>query len=232
VTANTAAPTQVVRRPSTWTVAGLLVGIPLSYWIKDALTPWGDRLFDQHDRQAFYGFWMSVVALHWLSVVVCLAVLRRDGIGLHHLGVPDRRRAIRTVALPAVVGVVFVIVRSLLGPITILGGDVFFGIASPADVPQRLVWVVVGITAGVCEELVYRGVALTLLRRRGFSTAAAVAMATIPFALMHGPAGIFGFPILGALAVGMSILYLRTRSLAPGMATHALIVLGAMLTAR
>lgn len=220
----------VGRRPSSWTVGGLLVGLPVAYWVSGVVFPWGERLFDQHDRHAFYGFWLSVVVLHWLSAVVCAAVLRRHGILLADIGVPDRHRAIRTVALPAVVGLFFVLGRSLLGPITIFGGTPFFGIASPANVPQRLVWIVVAVTAGLCEEFVYRGVALTLLRRRGFSTVAAVALATVPFALMHGPAGIFGFPFVGTLAVVMSILYLRTRSLAPGMGSHALLVLSSMLT--
>ena len=89
---------------------------------------------------------------------------------------------------------------------------------------------VVALTAGLCEEFVYRGVALTLLRRRGFGPVASVAIAAVPFALMHGPPGIFGFPFVGTLAVVMSILYLRTRSLAPGMGAHALLDLAAMLT--
>ena len=221
---------EVERRPSRWTVAGLLVGLPMAYWVKDALTPWGDQLFDQHNHHAFYGFWLSVVVLHWVSVIVCVAVLRRHGIGLSAIGVPDRRRAIRTVALPAVAGLCFVLARSVLGPITIFGGTPFFGAASPVDVPQRLVWVIVATSAGLCEEFVYRGVALTLLQRRGFSPVASVAIATVPFALMHGPGGIFGFPYVGTLAVVMSIIYLRTRSLAPGMGSHALLDLSAMLT--
>ena len=230
MTTHPLAPAEVQRRPSSWTVANLLAGLPLAYWVKDAVTPWGDQLFDQHDRHAFYGFWLSVVVLHWASVIVCAVVLHRHGIGFSDLGVPDRRRAIRTVALLVVVGLLFVLVRSLLGPVTIFGGTPFFGTASPADVPQRLVWVVVAITAGLCEEFVYRGVALTLLQRRGFSPVASVALASVPFALMHGPGGIFGFPYLGTLAVVMSIIYLRARSLAPVMGAHALLVLSAMLT--
>jgi membrane protease YdiL (CAAX protease family) len=230
VTTPALAPAEVECRPGWSTVVGLLVGIPATYWVKDAVTPWGDQLFDQHDQHAFYAFWLSVVLLHWASVVVCVIVLRRHRVGLSDLGAPDRRRAIRTVALPLVVGLVFVLARSLLGPVTIFGGTPFFGVAAPVDVPQRLVWVVVAITAGVCEEFVYRGVALTMLQRRGFGTTASVALATIPFALMHGPGGILGFPYVGTLAVVMSILYLRTRSLAPGTGAHALIDLSAMLT--
>jgi membrane protease YdiL (CAAX protease family) len=195
-----------------------------------AVLPWGGQLWDDGDHHAFYGFWLPVVVLHWASVAVCVAVLRRLGIGLSDLGLPDRRRAIRAIALLAVVGLFFVLIRSALGPVTIFGGTPFFGNGSPADGPQRLAWVVVALTAGVCEEFVYRGVALAVLLRRGFSPVPAVALAAIPFALMHGPAGIFLFPFVGTLAVLMSIVYLRTRRLAPGMILHALLDLSVILT--
>ncbi len=224
------APAQVGHRPNSWTVAGVLAGVPLAYWLKDAVTPWGDRLWDQHDSDAFYAFWLSVIVLHWASAAVCAGVLGRHGVALSDLGVPDRRRLTRIVVLLAVTGLGIVLTRSVLGPVTIFGGTPFFGAGSPVDTPQRLLWVAVAITAGLCEEFVYRGVALSLLRRRGFSPVASVAVATIPFALMHGPGGIIGFPFVGTLAVIMSILYLRTRSLAPGMTAHATLVLAAMLT--
>jgi membrane protease YdiL (CAAX protease family) len=159
-----------------------------------------------------------------------VAILRRHRIGLGDLGLPDPRRATRTIAVLAAVGLFLVLTRALAGPISIFGGTPFFGNGSPAGGPQRLVWVVVAITAGLCEEFVYRGVALTLLRRRGLSPVASVALASVPFALMHGPAGIFGFPFVGTLAVLMSIVYLRTRSLAPGIVMHALLDLSVILT--
>ena len=69
------------------------------------------------------------------------AVLRRHGIGLSDIGLPNRRRAIRTIAVLAVVGLLLVLIRSLLGPVTIFGGTPFFGHGSPADGSQRLVWI-------------------------------------------------------------------------------------------
>jgi membrane protease YdiL (CAAX protease family) len=48
---------------------------------------------------------------------------------------------------------------------------------------------------------------------------------------MHGPAGIFGFPFVGTLAMAMSWLYHRTgRRLQPGMTLHALLDLSILLT--
>src|SRR5205814_429483 len=94
------------------------------------------QLFDQHNHHAFYGFWLSVVVLHWLSVVVCVVVLRRNGIGLTYLGVPDRSRAGRTVALPTMVGLLLVVARSCLGPFTIFGGTPCS--TSPSSSPDGL----------------------------------------------------------------------------------------------
>lgn len=222
-------PARIDRRPRASTVIALLVGLPLAYWVKDAVFPWAGRLFGHGDHRAFYGFWGSVVLLHWASVVVGVVALRHQGIGLSELGLPDWRRAIRTAAALVVAGAILVLLRSEFGRVTMFGSTPFFGSGAPVGALQRLVWVPVAVTAGMCEEFVYRGVALSLLRRRGLGTKASIAVAAVSFALMHGPAGIFGFPFVGTLAVLMSIVYLRTKSLVPGTVLHALLDLSVVL---
>jgi membrane protease YdiL (CAAX protease family) len=212
------------------TVLALLIAFPIAYWAKDAVFPWAHQLFGDEHHHAFYGFWISVVALHWLFVGAGIVFLRRHGMTPSDLGVPTAQEARRGLTLLIVAAVALVLVRSSLGGLSIFGGTPFFGSGSPQGLAQRLVWIPVAITAGICEEFVYRGMAITILRKTGFSTAASVALATVSFALMHGPAGIFGFPFVGTLAVVMAYLYLRTKRLAPGMVVHALLDLSVILT--
>ena len=76
------------------------------------------------------------------------------------------------------------------------------------------------LRAGVTEELFYRGFALERLRTLTGSTAAAVVLTVIPFALFHyrqGPAGIL---IAGSAALVLSFIFLKRRSLPAVMLTH------------
>lgn len=224
-TARTAAPR--LSRPA---LAALLTGLPLAYWAKDAVLPWADQLFGQQDPHAFHGFWLSVIVLHLTTVVTCLLVLRRTGVGTEGLGLPTPRHAVWALVLLFAAGGGLLLVRTVFGPITLFGGTPFFGDGAPADHRQRLLWAIVAMTAGTCEEFIYRGVALSLLRRAGLGVPASVALATISFALMHGLAGIFGFPYLAVLAVAMSAIYLRTGRLLPGVVLHTLVDLSVILT--
>jgi uncharacterized protein len=208
----------------------VLVVFPLAYWVKDAVCPWAGELFGDHDHDAFYGFWLSVVVLHWASAGISLLVLRRQGVDGAELGLPDRRAGLRRALVLAGVGLGLVAIRTVVGDLWPFAGAPFFGSGAPVGVAQRLVWVPVALTAGFCEELVYRGAALTLLRRRGLGNGVSIGLAAVSFALMHGLAGVFGFPFVAALAVAMSWIYQRTGRLQPGMTLHTLLDLSILLT--
>lgn len=211
-------------------IAVVLVGFPLAYWVKDAVFPWAGDLFGDDNHDAFYGFWLSVVALHWATALTAVLVARRQRIALAELGLPDQPAALRRALVVGAIGFGLVAFRTLIGDVWPFHGTPFFGPGAPFTLAQRLVWVPVAMTAGICEELVYRGVALTLLERRGFGRGTSVGLAAVSFALMHGPAGIVGFPFVGTLAVATSWLYRRTGRLQPAMTLHSLLDLSILLT--
>ena len=77
------------------------------------------------------------------------------------------------------------------------------------------------LTAGVCEEFLYRGFAMTALSRAGLATWLVVVLTSILFGLAHayqGRGGMIGTGLLGLVfAVGRSFF----SSLAPVMVWHA-----------
>ncbi|HEV7281816.1 MAG TPA: CPBP family intramembrane glutamic endopeptidase [Pirellulaceae bacterium] len=99
----------------------------------------------------------------------------------------------------------------------------------PATFAEKLAWIGVSITAGFCEELVYRGAAIRGLQGRGFRTWQAVAVASASFSLMHGPTGVILFPVFFAFALLFSGLFLRAKRLAPVVYLHALLDVMAVL---
>lgn len=104
----------------------------------------------------------------------------------------------------------------------------------PATGGERRWFAAVAVTAGVCEEVVFRGFLVlfvsTLYPRAG--SVVVVMLAAVVFGAAHayqGVAGAAGTFILG-LAFGM--VYLATGSLVPGMMLHALIDLRLLLATR
>jgi len=84
------------------------------------------------------------------------------------------------------------------------------------------------VSPGICEELVFRGVFLGLLRRVG-STRYAVLMSSAGFAIIH--MSVFRFLPTFILGVLMASVVVRTRSIVPAMLLHAVyngLAVGAM----
>jgi hypothetical protein len=80
-------------------------------------------------------------------------------------------------------------------------------------------FVVVALVAPFVEELTYRGLGFAAVRD-AFGAAAAVAVTAIAFGLAHGL--VIALPVLTIFGVILALLRLRTASLYPPIALHAL----------
>jgi CAAX protease family protein len=83
------------------------------------------------------------------------------------------------------------------------------------------------VTAGVCEEFVYRGFVMAALNRVGIAAWMVLTVSSILFGLAHayqGRSGIVGTTVMGLLLGFSRVL---TRSLAPAMIWHAVVDLSA-----
>src|SRR5262249_42927693 len=80
-------------------------------------------------------------------------------------------------------------------------------------------YVVIAVLAPIVEELIFRGFGVTAVRSF-VSAAATVLWVGIAFGVWHGL--VVAFPALAALGAILAIVRLRTRSVYPTMAMHAL----------
>jgi CAAX protease family protein len=90
----------------------------------------------------------------------------------------------------------------------------------PHSLVELLPYLALAVTAGVCEEFLYRGFAMAALSHAGLATWVVVLVTSILFGLAHayqGRAGILGTGVLGFLFAVTRILY---NSLAPVMIWH------------
>jgi membrane protease YdiL (CAAX protease family) len=101
----------------------------------------------------------------------------------------------------------------------------------PRTTGERRLFTMVGITAGVCEEWLYRGFFLAVVAAlgHGLPSAALVAIAAVAFGVAHAYQGWTGVLTTGVLGGVMALLYVETSSLLLPVLLHAAIDLRFLL---
>jgi uncharacterized protein len=101
----------------------------------------------------------------------------------------------------------------------------------PRTMSERRLFTLVGVTAGVCEEWLYRGFFLAVVAALagGLPTGVLVAVAAVAFGLAHAYQGRVGIVTTGVLGGVMAAVYLDTGSLLLPVVLHALIDLRFLL---
>jgi membrane protease YdiL (CAAX protease family) len=91
--------------------------------------------------------------------------------------------------------------------------------------PQRavelLLWIGVSISAGFCEELVFRGYFLKQFEAFAHSRWVALFLQAVLFGISHGYQGIEACVKIACYGALFGLLALWRRSLRPGMVAHA-----------
>jgi uncharacterized protein len=109
-----------------------------------------------------------------------------------------------------------------------------FAFILPVTQEERVWWALVSVTAGICEEILYRGFLIRYLSNGPWHAGLwiALAIASISFGLAHGYQGLSG--IIGTALIGavMAVIFLASGSLWLPMALHAIIDVRILLLLR
>ena len=213
-----------------WQVVLMLVGFPVLYLINSFL-PWSKGLFGNKDHSYFLHFWISVAVLHWLSFLVAAILIKRSGgalsdiTGFHF----SPRKIAGILAVLLIISVSLIFVRQTWPPDRLPPGLAAWQAMFPATLIERSFWIFMCLTAGFCEEFVYRGFGITVLRGKGLRLWQAVILATLSFIFVHGLGGLFAFPFFFLSGLLFSAIYLWRKSLLPGILLHVIMDFGALL---
>jgi membrane protease YdiL (CAAX protease family) len=105
-----------------------------------------------------------------------------------------------------------------------------FAALLPTTTRERLVWVAVAISAGICEEVVFRGWLLAALHGQlGMQGAWLIGTAAVIFGLAHAYQQITGVVATGLFGVLACLLYIGTGSLLAPIILHVIVDLRAAL---
>ena len=99
-------------------------------------------------------------------------------------------------------------------------GDVTQKLA-PVTGWEMLLFLVLSISAGICEELVFRGYLQQQFARMGRAIPVGVTLSAVVFGGAHGYEGIAGVLLIAVYGAMFGVLALRRRGLRTGMIAHA-----------
>jgi uncharacterized protein len=91
----------------------------------------------------------------------------------------------------------------------------------PQTVPEMIVWVFLAVSAGFCEELVFRGYIQRQCLALSQNVAAAVILQGIIFGAAHAYQGYRAVPVISVYGMMFGALAAMRKSLRPGMLQHA-----------
>jgi membrane protease YdiL (CAAX protease family) len=91
---------------------------------------------------------------------------------------------------------------------------------APTNRRERRMWIVLSLSAGIGEELVWRGVLPALIARLSGSLALGVALSVASFALAHAIQGLRSVLAIAAIAAAFHALVFISGSLYPAMVVH------------
>jgi len=177
---------------------------------------------DIGEGQVFFALYLFINLVEWVFAVSILLKLRRAGVSVLSLiaphGAPWRFKWVPAVLVFVAFNALFAVYVAVYA--CLLGGWPAF---EDWTAWQRIFMIgFVPVTAGFCEELLWRGYIITRLEARGRKRWSAILLSALSFALIHGvlPDRLLVTFLIGIVA---GYYYTRERNLVPLMVTHTVV---------
>ena len=195
-----------------WTTA-LLVLLPPLMVLQASMLP---RLDELPPRSSLY---LSSAISLWFLAGATVAVVLASGIPVADIG-------LRTAPLAATLAWTGGIIA---GGLLLMKAAHTFGLREspllwgllPRTRREKVQFVGVSLTAGICEELIFRGFLITQLHRATGTLLLAVILSAGAFGVLHAYQRPAGAARAAALGVLLALPFLYTASLLPSMLAHA-----------
>jgi membrane protease YdiL (CAAX protease family) len=162
--------------------------------------------------------WVLVLYI-WLGGLIPGATRLRDLVGGRWNTLKDLRR---DVAFALVCWVAFTAAATLTSFVVKPASVGSLGFLNPKGATEHVLWVVMSVTAGFCEELAFRG----YLQKQGLALTGSIAFAVLAqaalFGLVHWYQGFRMVIVISVIGAVLGVFAQWRKSLRPGMIAHAL----------
>jgi len=181
------------------------------------------RAVEQPDRSAFY---IATIAWEWLLIGYVLFGVRRRGTPLREV-TGARWKSPKEFFRDVGIALLFwIIALPVLGGVAQLlhyqrmARNVRF--LAPESSSEIILWIAVSVTAGICEETIFRGYLQKQLIAWTANVPAGVFLSAAAFGVGHIYQGAKATVVIGVYGLLFGILAQLRHSVRPGMMTHAL----------
>ncbi|HVW78377.1 MAG TPA: type II CAAX endopeptidase family protein [Alloacidobacterium sp.] len=206
-----------------WWHTVLLVGLLLGFSVLGTLHHPSHTLEQHHVSQ-----YLLTLAWEWILATLVLWGIRMRGVPLRQL--LGARRATwhgwkEDFILAAAFWVAATIVLAALGILFKLAHfstpEKTITQLAPQNAVQFLLWIVLSISAGICEELAFRGYLLQQFAHMGRRISVGIVLSSLVFGVAHGYEGVSGMIAITVYGALFCALAIRRESLRAGMMAHA-----------
>ena len=210
----------VAPRWHTAVLVGLYVSVAVVGTLLQAQGTSASALPGTHGRVA--SVYLPLLVVQWGLVLYVGRVGRAASALRALLGAPwtSARRACADLALAATGWVVIKAIEAAWAHVGTGATAPSVTALLPNTAPEALWWVLVSVSVGFCEEVVFRGYFLTQFEAFTGRASLAVALQAALFGLAHGEQGASAVARVALYGVGLGALARWRRSLAPGIVCH------------
>jgi len=172
--------------------------------------------------------YLSLIAMDWALLYYCWAGVHRFGGGLATLS-GGRWTSWKSVAIDIGIALPFWLlwegaaygVHRLLSAAPGAGSAKTVDSLLPQSLPEILIWIAVSITAGICEELAFRGFLQRQFHALTGNIVAAVVAQGVVFGLFHAYQGWINVVVISVLGILFGVLAAWRGNLRANIVVHA-----------
>lgn len=210
----------------------IIIGFPVIY-VLYILSPIGEKLLVQKNFDYYIPFWGGIVIIHWVSVFIVAKLLDNQGKNFKSIGYQlSKKGTLALVGIYLLVAIIVVGITELALQGVEIDKSQLNKIPSliPKTTAHRVFFILLVFSTGFCEEIVYRGFAITQLKNIGVNKWIAITIASFLFVGIHGINGyLYRFPFLFIGGIFFGLLFIWKGRLLNPMIIHLLINLSATM---
>jgi membrane protease YdiL (CAAX protease family) len=198
-----------------------LIIYPLFQWLMNYISPPDAAQIESRILQLY----LPSLVLQILILASIMLALIKDGEHISSLGLKPGDISLLNFAIGiAFLAVAVIILNVLSRALAYLGmittADISYIL--PKTIFERIFWILLAVSAGISEEICFRGYVITRMARLTGSVWPGVILGSLAFGASHSYQGLGGVIIIGVYGMMFSLLFLGRGSLVPCIIAHAL----------
>ncbi len=210
---------------------GVLIGFPIIATLISLLLL-NRPLITNLGLDFFNTFWLLITGWYLIQIYIVSKILHSEGWKWADIGISFSKKGTLLFiggyllfAFGLLAFIELALVNSIVDP------EKMNNISSltPKTTTARIIFIIMALTAGLAEEIVYRGFAIKALASNKINKWVAVFIATVPFIFQHGLKSIEQFWWFLTWGVVFGVLFVLLKKLTFNIIIHWLVILSAMI---